>query len=46
LAILGIVGYYITEDGQLEYYTLALKDIDGEHDGCHLAAAMLDVVDK
>ena len=45
LAILGIVSHYVTEDGQLEHHTLALKDIDSEHDGSHLAAAVLDVVD-
>ncbi|KID80838.1 transposase-like protein [Metarhizium guizhouense ARSEF 977] len=45
LAILGVVGHYVTEDGQLEHHTLALKDIDTEHDGSHLAAAILDVVD-
>ncbi|KAJ6784307.1 hypothetical protein PWT90_04256 [Aphanocladium album] len=44
LAILGIVSHYVTEDGQLEHHTLALKDIDSEH-GSHLAAAVLDVVE-
>jgi hypothetical protein len=44
LAILGVVGHYITEDGQLEYYILALKDIDSKHDGSHLVAAILEVV--
>ncbi|KAF5981722.1 ribonuclease H-like protein [Fusarium bulbicola] len=28
LAILGVVGHYVTEDGQLEHHILALKDID------------------
>lgn len=46
LAILGIVSYYVTEDGKLEHYTLALKDIDSEHDGSYLAAAVLDVVEE
>jgi hypothetical protein len=36
---------YVTEDGQLEHHILALKDIDSEHDGSHLAAAILEVVD-
>jgi hypothetical protein len=45
LAILGVVGHYVTEDGQLEHHILALKDIDSEHDGSHLAAAILEVVD-
>lgn len=45
LAILGIVAHYVTEDGQLEHHTLALKDIDSEHNGSHLAAAVLDVVE-
>jgi hypothetical protein len=46
LAVLGIVAHYVTEDGQLEHHTLALKDIDSEHDGSHLAAAVLEVVDE
>lgn len=45
LAILGVVAHYVTEDCTLEHHTLALKDIDGEHDGSHLAAAMMEVVD-
>ena len=45
LAILGVVAHYVTEDGKLEYHTLALKDIDSEHDGSHLAAAIMEVVD-
>jgi hypothetical protein len=46
LAILGVVGHYVTEDGQLEHHVLALKDIDSEHDGSHLAAAIFEVVDE
>lgn len=46
LAILGIVAHYVTEDGQLEHHILALKDIDSEHDGSHLAEAILEVVDE
>jgi len=46
LAILGVVGHYVTEDGQLEHHILALKDIDSEHNGSHLAAAILEVVDE
>ncbi|KYK57504.1 putative AC9 transposase [Drechmeria coniospora] len=45
LAILGVVAHYVTEDGKLEHCTLALKDIDCEHDGSHLAAAIMEVVD-
>ncbi|OWT42367.1 BED zinc finger domain-containing protein [Pochonia chlamydosporia 170] len=45
LAILGVVAHYVTEDGKLEHHTLALKDIDGEHDGSHLAAAIMEVVE-
>jgi hypothetical protein len=41
---LGVVAHYVTEDGKLEHHTLALKDIDGEHDGSHLAAAIMEVV--
>jgi hypothetical protein len=46
LAILGIVAHYVTEDGQLEHHVLALKDIDSEHDGSHLAVAVLNVIDE
>ncbi|KAM3517051.1 hypothetical protein MY4038_010335 [Beauveria bassiana] len=45
LAILGVVAHYVTEDCKLEHHTLALKDIDGEHDWSHLAAAIMDVID-
>jgi hypothetical protein len=45
LAILGVVAHYVTEDGQLEHRTLALKDIDSEHDGTSLAAAVLEVIE-
>jgi hypothetical protein len=37
LPILGFVGHYISEDGQLESATLALVDIKGEHSGENLA---------
>ncbi|ENH67969.1 hypothetical protein FOC1_g10000208, partial [Fusarium oxysporum f. sp. cubense race 1] len=46
LAILGVVAHYVTEDGQLEHHVLALKDIDSEHDGSHLAVVILKVVDE
>lgn len=46
LAILGIVAHYVTEDGSLEHHVLALKDIDSEHEGSHLAAATLEVIDE
>jgi hypothetical protein len=45
LAILGVVAHYVTEDGQLKHHVLAMKDIDGEHDGSNLAAAVLEVID-
>ncbi|OWT42447.1 hypothetical protein VFPPC_18547 [Pochonia chlamydosporia 170] len=45
LAILGVVAHYVTEDCKLEHHTLALKDIDSEHDGSHLAAAIMEVVE-
>ncbi|KAI7763505.1 hypothetical protein LZL87_013897 [Fusarium oxysporum] len=46
LAILGVVAYYVTEDGQLEHHVLALKDIDSEHDGSYLTVAILKVVNE
>ncbi|KAK4071107.1 hypothetical protein Purlil1_13524 [Purpureocillium lilacinum] len=45
LAILGVVAHYVMEDGQLQHHTLALKDIDSEHDGSHLADAILEVIE-
>lgn len=45
LAILGSVAHFVTEDGQLEHCVLALKDIDSEHDGENLAAAIMEVVE-
>ena len=45
LAILGVVAHYVTEDGQLEHTTLAMKDIDGEHDGGNLASTILEVIE-
>lgn len=44
LAILGVVTHYITEDCKLEHHTLALKDINREHNRSHLAAAIIDVI--
>ncbi|KAJ6439010.1 hypothetical protein O9K51_08414 [Purpureocillium lavendulum] len=41
-----IVAHYVTEDGSLEHHILALKDIDSEHEGSHLAAATLEVIDE
>lgn len=46
LAILGLVGHYVTEYDQLEHHMLALKDIGSEHDGSHLTAAILEVVNE
>jgi len=45
LAILGVVAHFVTEDGQLEHCVLALKDIDGEHDGGNLAATIMEVIE-
>lgn len=45
LAILGIVAHYVTENDRLGHRVLALKDIDSEHDGSHLAAAVLKVIE-
>jgi BED zinc finger len=45
LPIFGIVGHYISSDGQLESPTLALVDIDGEHSGENLAKYLQEVVE-
>ncbi|OLL26463.1 putative AC transposase [Neolecta irregularis DAH-3] len=44
LPILGIVAHYITEDGKLRHSVLALKDIDGEHNGENLADIVVQVI--
>ena len=45
LPILGFIGHYISEDGQLESATLALVDIEGEHSGENLARYLQEVVE-
>ena len=45
LPILGFVGHYISEDGQLESATLALIDVEGEHSGENLAKNLQEVVE-
>lgn len=45
LAILGVVAHFISDGGKLQHCVLALKDIDGEHDGETLAHAILQVIE-
>jgi hypothetical protein len=45
LPILGFIGHYISEDGQLESATLALIDIEEEHSGENLARYLQQVVE-
>ena len=45
LLILGLVGHYISKDGQLESAILALVDIEGEHLGENLARYLQEVVE-
>jgi hypothetical protein len=44
LAILGIVGHYISESGQLEHSILALREVSGEHTGENQSEEVLQVV--
>ena len=45
LSILGFVGHYISEDGQLESATLALVEVEEEHSGENLAGYLQEVVE-
>ena len=44
LAILGLVGHFIAENGELRHPVLALKELKEEHTGEHIAQLVLDVV--
>jgi hypothetical protein len=33
LAIMGIIGHYIAENGELSHSVLALRELDGQHTG-------------
>jgi hypothetical protein len=44
LAILGIVGHFVSEDGQLQQCVLALKELNGEHTGEDLATVLISVI--
>ena len=44
LAIFGIVAHYISEDNVLESSVLALKEVQGSHDGPNLATIIMEVV--
>jgi hypothetical protein len=45
LAMLGVVAHFISADGRLQHCVLALKDIDGEHNGENLADAIIQVIE-
>lgn len=45
LPILGVIAHYISEDNQLESTTLALKEIQGSHDGENIAPIVEEVLE-
>jgi hypothetical protein len=46
LAIIGIIGHYISETGNLEHSVLALKELDGAHTGNNQAASIIEVINE
>jgi hypothetical protein len=44
LPILGIIAHYISEDNKLESVVLALKEIQGAHDGENIAPIVEEVL--
>ena len=45
LPILGIVAHYISEDNELEHAVLAMKEIQGSHEGENVAPIVLEVLE-
>ena len=43
LAILGVIGHYISESGVLQHSILALKELDGAHSGEIQAVSIMEV---
>lgn len=46
LAVLGIIGHYISETGNLEHSVLALKELDGAHTGKNQALSIMEVINE
>ena len=44
LGLLGVIGHFTSEKGQLHAVTLALIELQGDHSGLNQAAAVLDVL--
>jgi hypothetical protein len=44
LAILGIIAHYISEEGTLQEYLLAMKVVNGRHTGENLSQYVLQVI--
>jgi hypothetical protein len=42
--ILGIIAYYISSLGALEYIILAIKEIEGNYKGENLAPVLIDII--
>ena len=45
LAILGVIGHYISETGELQQAVLGLLELDGPHSGVNMANSVLGVVE-
>ena len=43
-SILGVVGHYISKEGELKHNVLAVRDVQGEHSGENQAAVIVDVL--
>ena len=44
LAIIGIIGHYIAENGDLQHSVLALQELNGEHTGQNQAESIMEVI--
>ena len=44
LPILAIIAYYITKDGKLESSLLAMKEIEGSHEGDNITLIIKEVL--
>jgi hypothetical protein len=44
LAIIGMIGHYISDTGNLQHSVLALKELDGAHSGQNQAESIMEVI--
>jgi hypothetical protein len=45
LPVLGVVAHYISDDNELEHAVLAMKEIQGSHEGENIAPVLLEVLE-